>query len=104
MIFLGSTYQSMEKIYQMSFKLSDAHKNTHHSKILLMTRIFDNIFHFKALQYISKIGIFGLKRNHLATLVLCAILNQGMLSLPPKAQPKGIVVNSLPVAVGKNIF
>jgi hypothetical protein len=34
-----------------------------------MARIYNNIFHFKALQNILKLGLFGLKRNHLATLL-----------------------------------
>jgi hypothetical protein len=33
-----------------------------------MTRIYNNIFHSKVLQNVPKMGIFGLKRNHLATL------------------------------------
>jgi hypothetical protein len=33
-----------------------------------MTRIYNNIFHSKVLQNVPKLGIFGPKRNHLATL------------------------------------
>jgi hypothetical protein len=38
------------------------------SKLLLMTRPYQNIFHSKVLQNIPKLVFFGLKRNHLATL------------------------------------
>jgi hypothetical protein len=34
-----------------------------------MAIIYINIFQFQALRNFTKIGIFGLKRNHLATLL-----------------------------------
>jgi hypothetical protein len=40
-----------------------------------MARIYNNIVHSKALQNISKLGISGLKRNHLATLATLIVKN-----------------------------
>jgi hypothetical protein len=37
--------------------------------VFQMTRNYDNIFNTTVLQNVPKIGISGLKRNHLATLL-----------------------------------
>jgi hypothetical protein len=53
----------------MTTKLPNAHKiypKVH--KIFKMTRIYRNIFHILSPPKFTQIGIFGLKRNHLATL------------------------------------
>jgi hypothetical protein len=81
-IFLGIIYQNGEiytklpqnipnyhKIYQMviqDYKLSYNIPNVH--KIFRMAIQYINIFQSRALQNLPKLGIFGLKRNHLATL------------------------------------
>jgi hypothetical protein len=66
-IFLLIIYQSRDKIYQMTTKLTNAHKiYPLDSKILLMT-IYCSILHSMVLQNKPKLGFFGPKRNHLAT-------------------------------------
>jgi hypothetical protein len=45
-------------------------KYTNGRKIFQMTGIYNSIFYSKVLQKYTQIGMFGLKRNHLATLGL----------------------------------
>jgi hypothetical protein len=69
-IFLDTMHQKGEKYTKWPQTIPNGHKldipNGH--KIFLMVIRYTNIFHSKAFQNLPKIGIFGLKINHLATL------------------------------------
>jgi hypothetical protein len=68
-IFLGTIYQS-GKNTPNDYKITKWPQNIPNGrKILQMTKIYQNNFHSKVLQKFIQIGIFGLKRNHLATLM-----------------------------------
>jgi hypothetical protein len=51
-----------------------------------------NIFHSKALQNIPKLGLFGRKRNHLATLP--PTVNLGGKFFSPRAATKNVALHA----------
>jgi hypothetical protein len=48
---------------------------------------YNNIYHSKALQNLPKFGIFGLKTNHLATLLSTTTRAPKNVCLSPEANP-----------------
>jgi hypothetical protein len=58
------------KIYQITMKYTKWRQSIPNGRKIDQTAInYTNVFHFKTLQNLPKNGIFGLKTNHLATLL-----------------------------------
>jgi hypothetical protein len=68
-IFLGPKYQKGENIPNYQKYTKWPQDNSNDCKIDQMGIKYTKIVHSKTLQNLSKLGFFGLKTNHLATLV-----------------------------------